>query len=87
MILRQQIYPVREAAALLGVSDKRVLQLIAAYQTDRFVPEGLYLRTATEAERREAGVNPDVITRPRHWIPASEIRRVALLRRNRNRDK
>jgi hypothetical protein len=78
------IYPVKEAAALIGITDGRVYQLITEGQgkPSFLLPEdGQYLRTATHEEMLEAGVNPAVITKPRHWIPAYEIRRFKGLKR------
>ncbi len=78
------VYPVAQAAALIGISEGRVYQLIAegAGKPSFLLPEdGVYLLTASTEELLECGVNPAVITKPKHWIMASEIVRFRGLKR------
>lgn len=82
--LEQTVYPVAIAALLCGITDGRVYQLIAeAENKPSFLwpKDGKYLLTASYEELMDAGINPSVVTRPRHWITAQEIMRYRSLKR------
>jgi hypothetical protein len=80
----QAVYPVKVAAAIMGITDGRVYQLIAEAEgkPDFLLPkDGQYLRTASWEELMSAGINPSIIRKPRHWITASEIERFRRVKR------